>query len=117
MQLQKLAKQPIQRMRKSDDDFAFNFLIIEEVGAVVPQHVHDFDHTLLISVGGVRVWTGDGFDGPCEDRWAPDTLNIPAGTKHKFMSLAPITGLVCAIRKDANGNLPLSAEHQIEGAH
>lgn len=61
-------------------------MLCEKAGTFIEQHVHAYDHTLMIAKGSFRVWRGEPHLG---DFKAPAGLLIEAGTKHMLQALEP----------------------------
>lgn len=59
---------------------------------IVPQHSHKYDHTSFLSSGSVRVWEDGVYRGELS---APRSILIKAGTMHKFLTLEPMTTILC----------------------
>lgn len=70
----------------------FRGILLEKAELVVPQHEHDHDHATYIGSGRVRFWCGGEWQGDFD---AGKVLEVKAGFKHTFMSLAPMTRLTC----------------------
>lgn len=70
----------------------FRTMLLKEVGTVVPQHTHDYDHATLIGSGSVRLWVDGEWIG---DFIAGMALEIIANHEHLFQALEPMTRLTC----------------------
>jgi hypothetical protein len=84
-------------------------MFLAELGTMVPQHAHVYDHTTMLAVGSVRIWVEGEFMG---DFRAPQPLFIKAKAKHTFQSLEPNTLLYC-IHRSRGGAIAIHAEHQL----
>jgi hypothetical protein len=86
---------------------------VPDVGTLIPQHAHEFDHLTALLQGTVRVWCNGEALG---DYRAPATLKIAAGDKHAFMTLTPGAVLACIHNADRldDGEPAIHAEHAIE---
>jgi quercetin dioxygenase-like cupin family protein len=87
---------------------------VPDRGTLVPQHSHEWDHVSYIVSGVVRVWRDDDelgdFIGPC-------SVNIPALTPHRFLTLSDGVVLLCihnADHADPDGEPPIAAENALE---
>lgn len=74
------------------DDVFIRHINILKTGTIVPQHMHNYDHTSFIARGSVLAWKGEEFLGTLK---APFGLLIPAGTQHCFQSLEDNTSILC----------------------
>lgn len=83
---------------------------ILKAGTRVPQHAHVYDHLTMLATGSVRVWKDGALDG---DYIAPTGIMIAAGIKHTFEALEDDTVAYCI--HAATGEVPIMAEHQLEG--
>ena len=88
-------------------------MYIAEMGTMVPQHAHAYDHTTLLARGSVRVWLEGIRQG---DFRAPQPLFIRAKLKHTFQSLEPDTLLYCIHNVARTGVVKIHAEHQFKTA-
>lgn len=88
-------------------------MAIKHKDVMVPQHSHEHDHLTVIAAGSVRAWCDDELLG---DFFAPASLEIPAGTKHRFLSLEPNTMLMCIHNISRTGQVQIRDEHQL-GRH
>jgi quercetin dioxygenase-like cupin family protein len=70
----------------------FRSVLLKEVGTVIPQHVHPYDHATYIASGKVRLYAGLNLP---EDYEAGQAVSIAAHVQHVFVSLAPNTRLCC----------------------
>ena len=84
-------------------------MLMEKVGTYVPQHSHSYEHASMLAYGAIRVWQNGELMG---DFKAPIPINIPAETKHTFMSLEPNTVVYCIHRIDRTGKVDIHEEHQ-----
>jgi len=75
----------------------FKVYRIPDADTLIPQHSHEWDHLTAILQGLVRVWRDDEWVG---DFLAPATVRIPAGCKHKFLTLTPGAVIACVHRDD-----------------
>lgn len=87
-------------------------IVVKKKGSLIPQHAHAYDHLTMIVKGSVKVWE-DGV--PKDDRKAPDSIYIKAGTKHGFLTLEADTILYCIHNVSRTGQVEISDEHQISG--
>ncbi len=83
-------------------------ITITHAGTIVPQHSHEYEHLTVVASGSVLATEGSN---PPNVVHAPNTIRIPANTKHTFTSLEPATILLCV------HHMPpvVNAEHQIIG--
>ena len=103
------------------DGVAVKSMHFRHAGMVVPQHAHAYDHLTFIAAGAVRVFADDALVG---EFTAPAPLVIRARVKHRFVTLAPGTTILCihnADRAGCNGcagcieGVAIAAEHHLEG--
>lgn len=76
------------------------------VNALVPQHVHDYDHTTILATGALRVWCDEVLVG---DVKAPVEMLIKANTKHTFLALEP--SLLYCVHNLRGKTYRISEEH------
>jgi len=67
-------------------------MLTPDEGTLIPQHAHKYDHLSYLANGSVRVWQDDVLVG---DYLAPAAIRIPANAKHRFLTLAPWTLVLC----------------------
>lgn len=65
---------------------------LDDLGTIVPQHIHRYDHTTMVATGAVRLWIDEELQG---DYVAPAAIFIAAGKPHIFQSLQSDTLLYC----------------------
>lgn len=96
---------------RSSDDIMFLPIIVPLKGTKIPQHVHAFDHTTMITKGSVRVWVEDKLLGDFkEDAF----IEIKAHKAHKFETLEDNTKICCVHNISKTGKVEIEAEHQLE---
>ena len=66
------------------------------VGAIVFQHVHDYDHLTLLASGSAEIWK----NGEMTIEKAPKPIEIEAGVAHKFVTLEENTVFYCIHNTD-----------------
>lgn len=67
-------------------------MLTPDAFTTIPQHSHRYDHLSYLAAGSVRVWRGTEMIGDFE---APAAIRIPAGEKHLFITLKPMTLILC----------------------
>lgn len=88
---------PVERIEEAGG-FYFRSILLDKVGMVVKQHVHDYGHATLVCNGRARGWSESewiGDKGPGEAFW------IDAGQDHLFQALEPDTRLACVHDKES----------------
>ena len=85
-------------------------MVCEKAGTIVEQHVHAYDHTLLIGVGSFRVWKDGVHLG---DFKAPKPLMIEAGTKHMLKSLEDNSIAYCIHNVSRTGEVEVLPSEQV----
>jgi len=90
------------------DEIFIKQMFLKDAGMYVPQHSHSYEHASMLAHGSVRVWQ-DGVE--IGDFKAAIPINIPAGSKHTFMSLEPNTVVYCIHRTDRCGHVEIESEH------
>lgn len=86
--------------------------LVPDVGTIVPQHSHNHDHLTLVMSGAVQVWR----DGePVRDYTAPSAVQIPAHSKHLFVTLTDNVALACLHAADTleDEEPAVAEEHQL----
>ena len=83
--------------------------IVADAGTLVPQHAHRYDHTSFIFAGRFRIWQDDRLLG---DFAAPSAVKIPAGAKHRFLSLCDGAAFLCIHATDA-AEIEIVEEHHL----
>ena len=79
-------------------DLYFRAIHLSQVGDMVPQHIHDYDHVTLVCAGAVRMVVDGEAVG---DFKAFRAVTITANKLHLFQALEPDTRLACVhILKD-----------------
>lgn len=91
---------------------------VSRAGTLIPQHAHHYDHLSYLATGAVHVWQDGEFRGQFI---APAAIRIPAGTKHRFLTMADDTLVLCIHAvSEAEATFTeaslVQAEHQIEEA-
>jgi quercetin dioxygenase-like cupin family protein len=81
-----------------------------EVGMLIPQHAHSFDHLSMLAVGRVLVWADGECLGPFE---APAGILIKANVRHLFKTLTPNVLIYCIHRVGEDGEPAIEAEHHL----
>ena len=101
-----------ERAPETDWHFADGILVKSitlEAGCAVPQHAHAYDHTSFVASGEIMAWRDGIYLGHFV---APCGLNIPAGTKHAFVSVLP-TVLLCIHNLGSENAVRVLAEHEM----
>ena len=87
---------------------------VPDRGTLLPQHSHAWAHVSYIVSGVVRIWRNDDelgdFIGPC-------TVNIPALTPHRFLTLSDNVVILCihnADHADPDGEPAIAQRHDLE---
>jgi hypothetical protein len=81
---------------------------VKDVGTLLPQHSHTYDHLSAIMAGAVQV-EADGVDPGVFT--APALVKIAARTRHTFTTLQPNT-VICCLHAVAEGEgVDIHAEH------
>jgi quercetin dioxygenase-like cupin family protein len=106
------AEQPYGVEFYTADGVGIKEMHIPKAGTYVPQHSHVYGHTSLLALGSVRVWQDDRLIGDFE---APKGIFIPAGVKHKFLSLVDETIVYCIHNTSRTGKIEVQDEHHIVG--
>ncbi len=75
----------------------------------LPQHSHDYSHTMYVATGSLHAWQ-DGVDRGVVV--APDGILIPAHTKHFFETLEDNTTVLC-IHSLLEGDEPEIEDHHV----
>lgn len=91
------------------DGIAIKQMYLKDIGTMVPQHAHRYDHTSMLATGSVRMWKEGQF---VADFQAPCPIFIKAGVKHTFQSLEAHTMIYC-IHRARLGHIEIVAEHQL----
>ncbi len=65
---------------------------VPDAGTLLPQHAHSYDHMSYLAAGSVQVWRGEENLGVFH---APAAIGIPARAKHRFLTLADDTLILC----------------------
>ena len=78
---------------------------------VIPQHIHAYDHTTFVAVGGIGVFKDNVYDRPYR---APAAILIKAGVKHTFLVLEDDTLLLCIHNLKGEKAVKVLAEHEID---
>lgn len=97
--------------RTTTDDVFIKQMYLAKAFTLVPQHSHEYAHTTLLARGKVRVWQDGELLGDFE---APDTILIPAKTKHVFQSLENDTLLYCIHNVMRQGKVEIHETHEFE---
>lgn len=87
---------------------------VPDLGTVIPQHSHDYDHLTALLQGSVRVWRDGRMVG---DFAAPASIEIPAYCKHAFHTVTDNVVLACihnADRLDAHDEPHVHDVHDLE---
>ena len=87
--------------------FYFRSVLLQNIGDVVTQHTHDYDHATYIGNGKVKLYV-DGVEQG--DYFAGRAVEVKANTKHHFVALEPNTRLTCVHlveKAEHNKNIPL----------
>lgn len=111
MRFGKLDQQPtVTKFRAEADGIEVRHIHVHKAGTAVPQHSHKFPHLTVIAAGGIRAVLDGEHKG---DFFAPSALNIPAGTKHLFLTLADNTVIECVHNVSRSGEIEVQEEHQL----
>jgi len=107
----KLDRQPdVTKFRAEADGIEVRHIHVHRAGTAVPQHSHEFPHLTVVAAGGMKVHLDGKFIG---EYWAPSAINIPAETKHLFVTLADNTVIECVHNVSRTGEIEIRDEHQI----
>jgi len=87
---------------------------VPDVGTMIPQHAHHYDHATFLYAGSIRAWCDDVLLG---DFHAPAILKIPAHSQHRFQSLCDGVGLACIHSVDAADGEDFNEDHLVESEH
>lgn len=68
-------------------------MLAPDIGTVIPQHSHRYDHISYLAAGQIMV-TG-GAAGTQGVYTAPAAIRIAAGVKHTFTTMQPMTLILC----------------------
>lgn len=68
-------------------------MLTPDAGTVIPQHSHRYEHLSYLAAGQVML-TGDNGVLPGVYT-APVAIRIPAGVKHTFTTMQPMTLILC----------------------
>lgn len=86
-------------------------MLLKDAGMLVPQHAHVYDHTSMLAVGAVRMWSDGELVG---DYAAPCPIFIKAKVKHTFLSLEPGTLIYCIHNVSRTGHVDVHEEHHLK---
>jgi quercetin dioxygenase-like cupin family protein len=67
-------------------------ILTPDAFTVIPQHSHHYDHLSYLAAGSVMVRRAGEIVGVFD---APSAIRIPAGEKHSFTTLQPMTLILC----------------------
>lgn len=70
----------------------FRSVLLHEVGTIIPQHVHDYDHATFVGSGAVDLCVDGNYVGRYH---AGQAIAIEAGRSHVFQAVEPMTRLCC----------------------
>lgn len=104
----------IQDMKLVDGVF-MKSMFFRQAEMVVPQHAHEYDHISYIATGAVRVFADDALMGEFR---APVSIVIKARVKHRFVTLEPMTTILCihnADRADDGEDVAIYELHELAG--
>jgi hypothetical protein len=85
-------------------------MYLKEADILVGQHSHTYEHLSMLARGSVRVIQNGKFIG---DFHAPAAINIPAHTKHMFLSLEPETIVYCIHNVSRDGEVSIADRHDV----
>lgn len=100
----------VAKFRAEEDGVEVRHLHVYRSGTYIPQHAHKHSHLTVVAFGSVRVWLDGAHRG---DYAAPAAIDIPAGTKHLFLTLAPDTVLECIHNVSRTREIEVQEEHEI----
>lgn len=104
-------KQPQEIDFHMADGVFVKHIVIPAGGSIVPQHVHEYDHTSFLAKGAMYVWE----DGVPQGRLdAPQGILIKAGVKHLFQTIEDDTVLLCIHNLHGEQAVKVLAEHELE---
>lgn len=95
----------------STDDVFIKQLYLAKAYSTVPQHSHEYDHTTLLAVGRLRVWSEKT---PTREYSAPAIIHIQAHDKHTFLSLEDGTLAYCIHNVMRQGKVEIHEEHELK---
>jgi quercetin dioxygenase-like cupin family protein len=104
--------QPVTVDIKLTNDLFIKTMSIAEVGSIIPQHSHKYDHVSLLAVGSVRVQANGDMLG---DYHAPVGILIRSGVKHTFLTLTPGVVIACIHALHGTAGIEIEEEHELEG--
>lgn len=110
-QFTRLIKQPSEIDFHMADGVFIKHIVIPAAGSIIPQHIHEYDHTTFLAKGSMHVWE----DGVAKGRLdAPAGILIKAGVKHLFQTVADDTVILCIHNLHGEGAVKVMAEHELE---
>lgn len=92
------------------DDVFVKSGLFKEVGTIIPQHSHEYDHTSFIATGAVHVWCDDQDLGEWK---SPCGILIKKHTKHRFITLESNTTILCIHNIARNGMVEIHDLHEL----
>lgn len=103
-------RQPVGRLRLYGGVFVKE-MYIPDADTLVPTHAHQYDHISYLAAGAVTVCRDGEMIGTFT---APTAIEIPARSKHAFISLVPGTLILC-IHSQHEGEeaIPVHDEHHL----
>jgi hypothetical protein len=102
--------QPVVTDIKLTDDLFIKTMQIADVGTLIPQHSHKYDHVSLLAHGSVRVQANGEMLG---DYHAPAGILIRSGVKHTFLTLTDGVVIACIHALHGTADIEVEEEHQI----
>jgi quercetin dioxygenase-like cupin family protein len=91
-------------------DLYIKQIVIPKAQTAIPQHSHKLSHCTLLTSGAVALCRDGIYIGDYE---APHMFEIPAGTKHLFVSLKNDTVLYCVHGLGSPDAVRVLEEHRI----
>jgi len=82
-----------------------------KAGTLIPQHAHEFDHVSVVARGAVRVMRENV--GTVAEFMAPNSILIPAGEKHLFLTLLDDTVILCVHDADSLEDVGIVARNDL----
>lgn len=86
-----LLEQPVEKIDEASGLY-FRSVLLEDANTIIPTHAHDHDHATVVGSGRARGWKGTYWIG---DKGPGEAFEIKAREEHTFMSLEPMTRLIC----------------------
>lgn len=93
------------------DDVFIKSGTFKDIGTIIPQHSHEYDHTSFIATGAVQVWCDDEYLGIYN---APQGILIKKHAKHRFVTLEENTTILCIHNISRNGMIEIHDLHELD---